>query len=175
MIDFLVGFLYLVFVLSSLLLVVIILLQEAKGGGLAGAFGGAGTEAFGVKAGGINKFTATVAGIFLGSAVIIAMITVSARSVVRSATPVEAPADAGLEAPIEGNGGAGTPSPPSSPPPADGASGEKAPAEKAAGDAPAGEKPAGEKPPGDTPAGEKGPEGGEKKPDEGPGEAKETA
>jgi preprotein translocase subunit SecG len=109
-IDLLVGFLYVVFVLCALLLIVIILLQEAKGGGLAGAFGGAGTEAFGVKAGGINKFTATVAAIFLGAAMIIAMITVSARSVVQSATPVEAPADTVPVdgTPADGAGNAGT-------------------------------------------------------------------
>jgi len=39
----------------------VILLQEGKGGGLGEAFGGAGAQTFGVKAEGINKFTAYVA------------------------------------------------------------------------------------------------------------------
>ena len=48
--------------LSSLLLIVVILLQESKGGGLAEAFGGIGAETFGVKSGGINRFTFALAG-----------------------------------------------------------------------------------------------------------------
>ena len=40
------------------LLITIILLQEGKGGGLGGAFGGAGAETFGVQSGGVNRFTA---------------------------------------------------------------------------------------------------------------------
>jgi preprotein translocase subunit SecG len=50
---------------SMLVLIAVILLQEGKGGGLAEAFGGAGAETFGVKAHGINKFTAIVGGLFL--------------------------------------------------------------------------------------------------------------
>lgn len=56
---------------SSALLSVIILLQESKGGGLAEAFGGAGAETFGVKSGGINKFTFSLAAVFLASAIVI--------------------------------------------------------------------------------------------------------
>lgn len=63
-----------VFVLSSIFLMLIILLQEGKGGGLSGAFGGVGTEAFGVKAGGINRFTAILAAIWLGSAILSSII-----------------------------------------------------------------------------------------------------
>jgi len=66
--------LYVVFFLSALLLVVVILLQEPKGGGLAEAFGGFGAETFGVRERGINKFTATVAGAFLASSVLIHMV-----------------------------------------------------------------------------------------------------
>lgn len=64
--------LYVVFSLSSLLLIIVILLQEGKGGGLAAAFGGAGGDAFGVGSGGINRFTSILAGIFIGSAVVLA-------------------------------------------------------------------------------------------------------
>jgi preprotein translocase subunit SecG len=71
-IDVLRILLFVVFTLSSLLLILVILLQEGKGGGLAAAFGGAGGETFGVGAGGINRFTAILAAIFIGSAVILA-------------------------------------------------------------------------------------------------------
>ncbi len=63
--GFLVGFLWVLLFLSMVLLIAVILLQEGKGGGLAEAFGGAGAETFGVKAHGINRFTAVVGGIFL--------------------------------------------------------------------------------------------------------------
>lgn len=59
------GFLWLLLIISMLLLIGVILLQEGKGGGLAEAFGGAGAETFGVKAHGINKFTAVIGGVFL--------------------------------------------------------------------------------------------------------------
>ncbi|MDP6941962.1 MAG: preprotein translocase subunit SecG [Planctomycetota bacterium] len=49
--------LYTLFFLSALLLILVILLQEPKGGGLSEAFGGAGAETFGPRAGGINRFT----------------------------------------------------------------------------------------------------------------------
>lgn len=63
--------LWLVFFASSLLMIIIVLLQEPKGGGLAEAFGGMGAQTFGVKSGGINKFTFTVFGVFLASAMAI--------------------------------------------------------------------------------------------------------
>jgi preprotein translocase subunit SecG len=59
---------YTLFFLSSLLLVLVILLQEGKGGGLSDAFGGAGAETFGVRSGGINRFTFGVFGVFVLSA-----------------------------------------------------------------------------------------------------------
>jgi len=59
------------FFVSSILLTIVVLLQESKGGGLAEAFGGVGAETFGVKAGGINKFTFLLAAIFLGSAILL--------------------------------------------------------------------------------------------------------
>jgi len=69
--DVLRVILFIAFIASSLFLIVIILLQEGKGGGLAGAFGGMGGEAFGVGSGGINKATSILAAIFIGAAVIL--------------------------------------------------------------------------------------------------------
>ncbi len=63
--------LWIVFFVSAVLLSVVILLQESKGGGLAEAFGGMGAETFGVKSGGINRFTFTLAGVFMVSAVLL--------------------------------------------------------------------------------------------------------
>lgn len=48
---------YAVFFASAILLILVILLQESKGGGLSEAFGGAGAETFGPRAGGISRFT----------------------------------------------------------------------------------------------------------------------
>ena len=62
---------WILFFASAVLMTVIILLQEPKGGGLAEAFGGVGAETFGVKSGGINKVTFTLAAIFCGSAILI--------------------------------------------------------------------------------------------------------
>ena len=61
--------LYTLFFLSAIFLVLIILLQEGKGGGIADAFGGAGAQTFGVRAGGVNKVTMALFGIFLLCAV----------------------------------------------------------------------------------------------------------
>ncbi|MHC4937618.1 MAG: preprotein translocase subunit SecG [Planctomycetota bacterium] len=69
-VGFLKGLLFVGFVLCALLLILIVLLQEPKGGGLSGAFGGAGAETFGVQTGGVNKFTSWVAGIFILLAVL---------------------------------------------------------------------------------------------------------
>lgn len=62
---------WVLFFLSSVLLIAVILLQEGKGGGLAEAFGGVGAETFGVKSGGINKVTMTLALVFCASALVI--------------------------------------------------------------------------------------------------------
>jgi preprotein translocase subunit SecG len=62
---------WVLFFLSSVLLTAVILLQEGKGGGLAEAFGGVGAETFGVKSGGINKVTMTLAAVFCISALVI--------------------------------------------------------------------------------------------------------
>lgn len=71
MFDILRVVLWIVFFASAILLMVVILLQEPKGGGLAEAFGGMGAETFGVKSGGINRFTFTVAGIWIASAILL--------------------------------------------------------------------------------------------------------
>jgi preprotein translocase subunit SecG len=63
-----------IFLLSSIFMIFIILLQEPKGGGLAEAFGGMGAETFGVKTGGVNRFTLTIAGFWVGSAVMLQLL-----------------------------------------------------------------------------------------------------
>lgn len=67
--------LYIIFTIAAFLLGGVILLQEGKGGGLGSAFGGAGGEAFGHGSGGINRFTTILAGVFIGLAIIIALIS----------------------------------------------------------------------------------------------------
>jgi preprotein translocase subunit SecG len=67
------ALLYLLFFLAAVLLVFIILLQEGKGGGIADAFGGAGAQTFGVRAGGVNRVTMVLFAIFLLSALALNM------------------------------------------------------------------------------------------------------
>jgi protein translocase SecG subunit len=69
--SILIFLLWVLFFLAAVLLIIVVLLQESKGGGLAEAFGGTGAETFGVKAGGINRFTFLVAAVFVVSAVLI--------------------------------------------------------------------------------------------------------
>jgi preprotein translocase subunit SecG len=61
-------FLYTLFFVSALMLILVILVQEGKGGGLGGALGGAGSETFGVRAGGVNKVTFVIFLVFILSA-----------------------------------------------------------------------------------------------------------
>ena len=68
--DVIRGAVMVLFIISAILVILVILAQEGKGGGLAGAFGGAGAETFGVKAGTVNKFTAWLAAAFLGLALL---------------------------------------------------------------------------------------------------------
>lgn len=70
--SFFKGVLMFIFIATALLLILVILLQEPKGGGLSAAFGGAGAETFGVQTGGVNRFTAYVATIFMAAAVLYA-------------------------------------------------------------------------------------------------------
>ena len=55
---------YFLFAIVCLLLGAIVLMQEPKGGGLGAAFGGAGGEAFGHGAGGVNKVTTSLGAAF---------------------------------------------------------------------------------------------------------------
>ena len=73
--------LYILFSFAAVVLTAIILLQEGKGGGLGSAFGGAGGEAFGHGAGGINRFTSILAAVFMVSALVIALMSRSSSSV----------------------------------------------------------------------------------------------
>ncbi len=72
LIDVIQGLVMTLFILSGLLLILVVLMQEGKGGGIAGAFGGAGAETFGVKAGAVNRFTAYLGFGFLGLALLYA-------------------------------------------------------------------------------------------------------
>lgn len=65
---------WVIFFLASVFLIFIILLQEPKGGGLAEAFGGMGAETFGVKSGGVNRFTLTIAAFWVVSAIMIQLL-----------------------------------------------------------------------------------------------------
>lgn len=70
--------LYVLFALNAIFLIGIVLMQEGKGGGLGNAFGGAGGDAFGHGVGGINKFTAYVAGSLMVLALVLAFMNTSA-------------------------------------------------------------------------------------------------
>lgn len=98
---------YIVFFATALLLILVILLQEGKGGGLSDAFGGAGAETFGVRAGGINKFTFGLFAVFVLSAMALhwASSDPLADSVMRGIS--DAPAEE--MAPSGGTGGTGVP------------------------------------------------------------------
>ncbi|GJM21989.1 MAG: hypothetical protein DHS20C15_19040 [Planctomycetota bacterium] len=92
------GILWVLFVLACLLISAVILLQEGKGGGLGDAFGGAGAQTFGVKAGGITKFTGYLAVGIVVLAVVITQIRSSSSSVADSLSDGTA-GDAGLSVP----------------------------------------------------------------------------
>jgi preprotein translocase subunit SecG len=132
-IDILQALTMVLFILSGLLLVLVVLMQEGKGGGIAGAFGGAGAEAFGVKAGTVNRFTFWVGGIFLATALLHAGLASTKEQPLDLNPKVSAPTSSG-DAPV---------SLPPSPPP-----GEPAPAAPGTGT----EQPGGAPPPGPAPA-----------------------
>jgi protein translocase SecG subunit len=85
------GILMALFILSGLLLAIVVLLQEGKGGGIAGAFGGAAGETFGVKAGSVNRFTSVLAGVFILIALTHAGISAATESVIAPAVTPEGP------------------------------------------------------------------------------------
>ena len=100
------GFVMVLFVLASLILMLVVLIQEGKGGGIAGAFGGAAAETFGVKAGSVNRFTAILAAVFVGLALLHAGLA--------SSTPTSVIATPATPAPVARDRRA---SPPEAPPP----------------------------------------------------------
>ncbi|MBY0232318.1 MAG: preprotein translocase subunit SecG [Gemmataceae bacterium] len=73
--DFIAGLISFVLLLTSLFLILVVLIQRGKGGGLAGAFGGAGgSSAFGSRAGdAFTRFTLWTAAFWL--ALIMILIT----------------------------------------------------------------------------------------------------
>ena len=92
------------FVVCAFLLIVVILLQEPKGGGLASAFGGAGAETFGVKSGGVNKFTAILATVYMVLAILYAAIKPPpplAPSDLGDVTEISSTENPGIETPTE--------------------------------------------------------------------------
>lgn len=72
--------LYTLFFLSAVLLIFIVLIQEGKGGGIADAFGGAGAQTFGVRAGGVNRVTMVIFAVFLLTAFALNKIGVDSTS-----------------------------------------------------------------------------------------------
>jgi preprotein translocase subunit SecG len=101
-IGFLKGLMMTFFMISAFLLMLVVLIQEPKGGGLSSAFGGVGAETFGVQTGGVNKFTAWVAGIWMFLAVLYAAIRPEGTGEAPSLRDVETPP--GVEAPVDEGG-----------------------------------------------------------------------
>ncbi|MDP6963558.1 MAG: preprotein translocase subunit SecG [Planctomycetota bacterium] len=90
--------LYTLFFVSALLLILVVLVQEGKGGGLGGALGGAGSETFGVRAGGVNKVTFIIFFVFALSAMSLHWTSEdsnagSALDFNETAQPIEIPAE----------------------------------------------------------------------------------
>jgi preprotein translocase subunit SecG len=122
------GVVMALFIVTAVLLTIVVLLQEGKGGGIAGAFGGAGGETFGVKAGSVSRFTSYLGFVFLGLALLhaglesksIAPSDVNARTqtpgAVNEAGQEPGKTPPGPEAPKDTNGG--TPPAPPEPAPA---------------------------------------------------------
>ncbi len=77
--GFIRGLVMTLFIISAILTLFVILAQEGKGGGLAGAFGGAGADAFGVKAGTVNRVTSWISGAFLALALLYAGLSSTAN------------------------------------------------------------------------------------------------
>lgn len=136
------------FVIASLILILVVLLQEGKGGGIAGAFGGAGAEAFGVKAGTVNRFTAYLGTAFLVLALVHASVTKKKNEgtdlTAKAATLPDdliTPTRSGSNAtppttPAPGTPAPGTPAPGTPAPAAPGATGPEKPSEPAPTPAP---------------------------------------
>lgn len=130
LIDVIQGVVMGLFILCAVLLTIVVLLQEGKGGGIAGAFGGAGGETFGVKAGNVNRFTSYLGFAFLGLALLYAGLETKSGAPSKLDVNVQTPSsinEAGTPAP---GAGSSTPSAPATPeaPPAPPATPPEAPA-----------------------------------------------
>lgn len=90
--NILIGFLYVIEVLTCLLLVLVVMLQKPKEGGLGGAIGGGMLEAsLGADAGNVLiKTTAVLGAVFLLNTLVLARLTstVNARSVMSAEATV---------------------------------------------------------------------------------------
>lgn len=155
------GFVMVLFVMASLILMLVVLIQEGKGGGIAGAFGGAAAETFGVKAGSVNRFTAILAAVFMGLALLHAGLASSTpTSVIAPAAPApivppgvapQAPPTAPPAAPIPTEAPMDGGTPPAAPAAMDGTTPPATPAAMDGAPPPAGPAAMGEAPP--APAG----------------------
>lgn len=101
--GFILGLLLVVAALSSVLLMFVILLQEPKGGGLAAALGGSGMDAIGANVGQVNRFTSWVAGVWIASCFLAAVIHRTGATIDAGATqkPGETSVEKGAETPGE--------------------------------------------------------------------------
>jgi preprotein translocase subunit SecG len=101
------------FLMTSVILTLLVLIQRGRGGGLAGAFGGAGgSSAFGTKTADVfTKATAVIGGIFFLLAILTAFAMHEQPAATGPGTEAEAPAaPAGGGAPPAPAGG-GAPAP----------------------------------------------------------------
>lgn len=106
----LIGILYTLLILCSLVLIFLVLIQRGKGGGLAGAFGGAGgSSAFGTKAGDVfTKVTMYVAGVWIAVSMLLVLF------VNRGPTSAWGPSEGGSQqVPAKSSGAKSTGKPPS--------------------------------------------------------------
>jgi preprotein translocase subunit SecG len=85
--GFFLGLMIFLFVFVCLILILLVLVQKGRGGGLAGAFGGAGgNTAFGAKTGDVLTWaTSIIFGVFLLLAIVLNLMTQSGTK--QTATP----------------------------------------------------------------------------------------
>jgi preprotein translocase subunit SecG len=88
-VQFLNVLLQVVLAFTSVFLICLVLIQRGKGGGLAGAFGGAGgSSAFGTKAGDVfTRVTMTVAGVWIAIAMLLVVLSNRRTSAYGSPNP----------------------------------------------------------------------------------------
>jgi preprotein translocase subunit SecG len=111
MANFFLGLLAVVAVVSSIVLGFVVLLQEPKGGGIAAALGGSGMDTFGPAAGGVNRFTSWMAGIWMVACFLHAILMTSGPIIVGKdpqTAPGESSKDTGGTTPPGGEAPAGT-------------------------------------------------------------------